>query len=80
MSTIIKVFSNQTILVTITDNDKFGSTFSAKRVPLDVENDPMAMMMMGSMPGVSNDFGAFDPELDGEDFGPAPLPKDTIEV
>ena len=46
ISTIIKVFSNQQVLVTMTDNDKFGSTYSAKKVPLD-SVDPTAMMLYG---------------------------------
>ena len=81
ISTIVKVFSNQQILVTITDNDKFGSTFSAKKVSLDVENDPMSMMMYGgpAMGGAE----MYDPDLDGDlDGGISnqPLPKDVVEV
>merc|ERR1711971_960191 len=32
ISVVIKVFSNNNVLVTITDADRFGSTFSAKKV------------------------------------------------
>ena len=47
ISTIVKVFSNKQVLVTITDNAKFGSTYSAKKVALDGPSDPM----FGAGPG-----------------------------
>ena len=80
ISTILKVFSNRQVLVTLTDNDKFGSTYSAKKVSLDGAGvDPTAMMLYG-MNG--NDNGAFDlpdDELDEGDGMPA-MPRDTIET
>ena len=56
ISVVIKVFSNQQILVTITDSDRFGSTFSAKKVQLEAMGaggfdmfDAGGQMMMGGM-------------------------------
>ena len=70
----------------MTDNDKFGSTYSAKKVPLD-SVDPTAMMLYG-MGGFGGPAGAgfqdedgFDEELDGEPGAMRePLPRDTIEI
>ena len=89
ISTIIKVFSNRQVLVTLTDNDKFGSTFSAKKVPLDGGAggvDPTAMMLYG-MGGSAT---AFDLDDDLDDMenegggagggGGAAMPRDTIEA
>ena len=81
ISTIIKVFSNKQVLVTITDNDKFGSTYCAKKVSLDGQGmtDPMSMMMYG-MDGAGSD--PFDDDLDADpDAQPAePMPRETIET
>ena len=64
------------MLVTVTDNAKFGSTYSAKKVSLEGPGvmDPFTGMMMGGS-------SAFD-DLDDEDLdgGLANVPKDTIET
>ena len=81
ISTIIKVFSNRQVLVTLTDNDKFGSTYSAKKVPLDGAGgvDPTAMMLYG-MGGSAAAFD-LDDDLDEEnEGGGAPMPRETIET
>ena len=64
---MIKVFASPQILVTITDNDKFGSTYSAKKVSLEGQgmNDPMAMMMYGGSGAGAAD--PFDDDLDGDE-------------
>jgi len=68
-SVCIKVFSNKQAIVTMTDNDKFGSTYSIKKEPLQVQEDAM----FGGGAAQFND--AFDEfALSGEE----PLEKESV--
>ena len=82
ISTIIKVFSNQQVLVTITDNDKFGNTYSAKKVSLESQGltDPMVLMMYGGDTGGMGDPFEDEDDIYGSGDPGNPLPKDTIET
>ena len=77
----MKVFSNKQVLVTITDNNKFGSTFSANKVSLEAQglSDPMAFMLYGDQGAAVYD-PLDDENLDDYGVGGQPIPKDTIET
>lgn len=75
------MFSNKQILVTITDNTKFGNTYSANKVSLEAQglSDPMAFMLYGAQGAVGYDH-LDDDNLDGDGVGGQPIPNDTIET
>ena len=77
ISTIIKVFSNKQVLVTLTDNAKFGSTYSAKKVSLDGPQmaDPFGNMGMlgGTGAAMQDDFEPFDADAEEAE-------EDTVET
>ena len=63
---------NNQLVATITDSDRFGSTFSAKKVQLDTVEAGGFDMMGGGM------MGDFEDDLDEE--GGNKLPKEMIET
>ena len=73
----MKVFSNKQV----TDNNKFGSTFSANKVSLEAQglSDPMAFMLYGDQGAAVYD-PLDDENLDDYGVGRQPIPKDTIET
>ena len=85
ISTIIKVFSNNQVLVTLTDNGKFGSTYSAKRVSLDGPQFAQDLFGGGGMDmfsgGATNAMLDDDDIFDDDDVGMGrTMPKDTVET
>ena len=72
------------MLVTLTDNGKFGSTYSAKKVSLDgpVQADPFGNTSSGPMAAAAameDDFEPFDPDAEAV-RGNADIVEDSIET
>ena len=73
------------MLVTLTDNGKFGSTYSAKKVSLDgpVQADPFGNTSSGPMAtaaaAMEDDFEPFDPDAEAVG-GNADIVEDSIET